>query len=339
MKTLSLSELRDLLQSAGFTAWWTDLSRAAAALREARARHEELAAQSELMDLRSELAQRAAIDTFSAAGEAEDGAARTSAEALALENRALELVGGYEEQRLRTSDLWYRLGGAERIIEERREAVTASARDPERARAHAEAALKAAERQHELLKHEYAAGDVKRSKLWADVEATWAHSFERALVAAERSARERQVRRDAGRLFEEAEERRGRAKQLRSEAEAAGRAVAEAEASRRALLARAATELGCVAGDAFLYFGRRGDERTAFAVALADDPHGANLEVKALGIYTAGRRGVAFLEPAREGPPPIDEEGAHRAGDAILGPRKGAAAGEEKSPASARAKP
>jgi hypothetical protein len=339
VKALSLSELRDLLHGAEFTAWWTDLSRAADALREARARHEELAAQSELMDFRSELAQRAAIETFSAAGDAEDGAARTSAEALALENRALELVGGYEEQRLRTSDLWVRLGGAERIIEERREAVTASARDPARVRAHAETALEAAERQHELLKDEYAAGDVRRSKLWEDVEATWAQSFERALVAAEQSAHGRQVRRDAGRLFEEAEERRARAKQLRSDAEAAGRAVAEAEASRRALLARAATELGCVAGDAFLYFGRRGDERTAFAVALADDPDGANLEVKALGIYTAGRRGVTSLEPAREGPAPSVEEGAPRVGDAILGPRKGAAAGEKKSSASAGAKP
>jgi hypothetical protein len=339
VKTLSLSELRDLLQAPEFTGWWTDLCRAADALRDARARHEELAAQSELMDLRSELAQRAAIDTFSAAGDAEDGAAKTSAEALALENRAIELVGGYEEQRLRTSDLWVRLGGAERIIEERREAVTASARDPARVRAHAETALEAAERQHELLKDEYGAGDVKRSKLWEDVEATWGHSFVRALVAAEQSAHVRQVRRVAARLFEEAEERRGRAKQLRADAEAAGRAVAEAEASRRALLARVAAELGCVAGDAFLYFGRRGDKRTAFAVALADDPDGANLEVKALGIYTAGRRGVASLEPAREGPPPTVEEGAHRAGDAVLRPREGAATGEEKSPASARAKP
>ena len=47
------------------------------------------------------------------------------AEAQALENLALELVGKYEDQRFRTSDIWYRLGGAERTVEVAREAAVA----------------------------------------------------------------------------------------------------------------------------------------------------------------------------------------------------------------------
>ncbi|BDG02536.1 hypothetical protein [Anaeromyxobacter oryzae] len=302
MKALSLGELRELLQSAAFAAWWTDHARAVSALVDARLRHDELVAQSELMDLRSELAQRAAIDTFSAAGGAEDDAAKTGVAAQALENAALELVGRYEEQRLRTSDLWVRLGGTERALDERREAAAAASRDAERSRTHAEAALRAAERQHAALRDAYGVEDGKRTRLWDEIEAIWGRSFERALVVAEQAAHARKVRRSAERLFEEAEERRRRARQLRGEAEAAGRAVAEAEAGRRSLLDRASAELGCLAGESFLYFRHRDDKRTAYAVALADDPDGA-VQVKALGIYAVGRRGVAALEPAREAPP------------------------------------
>src|SRR5689334_15160342 len=117
MKALRLTELRELLQGAPFSAWWTDLGRATAAVKDAVARHQDLLGQAELMELRSELAQRTAMDAFSAAGDAEEAEARAAAQAQELENRALALVAHYEEQRFKTSDLWYRLGGMERTVE------------------------------------------------------------------------------------------------------------------------------------------------------------------------------------------------------------------------------
>ncbi|HET8540598.1 MAG TPA: hypothetical protein VFL83_12065 [Anaeromyxobacter sp.] len=327
MKSLRLGDLRELLQGSEFSAWWTEHGRAVASLRDARTRHEDLSAQSEMMQVRSELAQRAAVDAFGRAGEAEEEGARLSAEAQGAENSALELVGHYEEQRFRTSDLWVRLGGAERLLEERREAVGAArpkGRDGARARAQAEAAVAEAERQCRELRDLYAREDERRARLWDEVEASWSTSFERSLLAAERAAGARLVRREAERLFQEAEERRLRARHLAAEAAAAGQARVEAERRRAALLAEARERFGCAAGEAWLYWRHPDDKRAAFAVALADDPDGANLEVKALAVYTVGRaRGVAFLEPAREGLAPGAEEGDRRFEEYFLGPRKG----------------
>jgi hypothetical protein len=338
MKPVRLGELRELLQDAAFAAWWTEWQRAGGALRDARARHDDLRSQSELMALRSELAQRAGVEAFSRAGEAEDEGARFGAEAQERENRALGLVGEYEEQRFRTSDLWVRLGGAEKGLEERREARS---RKHDGARGRAESALRDAERHHQVLAEEYAAADRKRAKLWEEVEGAWTASFERSLLGAERGLVARRVRREAERLFEEAEERRARAKQLRAEAVEAARELREAQARQAALLARARESFGCVAGAAFLYFRHEDDKRSAFAVALADDPDGTNLEVKALGIYLVGRhRGVAFLEPARDGLVPSAEEGDRRFEEYFLGPRKGVRRDEEggSSPADPRSR-
>jgi chromosome segregation ATPase len=337
MKPVRLGELRELLQDAAFAAWWTEWQRAGAAQREARARHDDLRAQAELMTLKSELAQRAGVEAFSRAGEAEDEGTRFGAEAQERENRALGLVGEYEEQRFRTSDLWVRLGGAEKGVEDRREARAKARHDRNRV----DTALRDAERQHQLLSEEYAAADRKRAKLWDEVEGAWAASFERSLLAAERGLVARRVRREAERLFEEAEERRTRAKQLGAEAVEAARELREAQARQGALLARARERFGCVAGSAFLYFRHKDDKRSAFAVALADDPEGTNLEVRALAIYLVGRhRGVAVLEPARDGLVPSADEGDRRFEEYFLGPRKGARHDEEggSSPADPRSR-
>lgn len=335
MKSVRLGDLRELLQATAFSTWWTEYARAVAALEEARVRHEDLVGQSETMLVRSEIAQRSAVDAFSRAGDQEDEGSRFGSEAQALENRALELVGEYEDQRFKTSDLWVRLGGAERAAEERREAAASGGKDGAKARAQAETALRAAERHHQELKELYEHEDRKRAKLWEEVESTWGVAFERFLVAAEHARAARDTRRVAERLFEEAEERRRRAKQLAAEAESAGRDRASAEGRRGELLAEARRRFGCAPGLSFLYWRHAEDKRSAFAVALADDPDGANLEVKALGIYTVGRqRGVAFLEPAREGLAPAAEEGDRRFEEYFLGPRKGARRDPEGGPTS-----
>lgn len=333
MKAVRLSDLKELLAGAAFAAWWGDHGRAVAALADARARVEDLAAQAQLMVMKSELAQRAAMDAFTAAGEAEDAAVRALADGQAEENRAIERVGAYEQQRLRASDLWVRLGGAERLVEERRDAL-AGARDVEAHRARAEAALRQAERQHEQLQGEYAAADRARTALWEDVEASWARSFERALVGAEHGVRSRRIRRDAERLFKEAEERRARVKQLEAESELAARGLDDAHRRRRALLGSAEERFGCAAGEGFLYWGQQDDKRAAWAVPLADDPDGAQLEVKALAVYAVGRAGVALLEPAREPPPAA----AARLQEYLLGVSQGAPPARADEPGAAAVK-
>jgi hypothetical protein len=331
MKAVRLGELRELLQGSSFAAWWTDFQGAISAVRDARARRDDLSSQAELMALRSELAQRAAVEAFSRGGDADDAGRRFTAEAHAHENRALELVGEYEEQRFRTSDLWVRLGGAEKAVEDRRE----SARDGRDGKGRrAGAALRDAERYQQLAAEEYAGADRKRARLWDEVEAAWAASLEESLAGAEHALVARRFRRDAERLFAEAEARRARAKQLAADAEAAARELREAEARQAALLASAREQLGCVPGTSFLYWRHGDDQRAAFAVALHDDPDGANLEVRALGIYVVGRqRGVEFLEPARDGLGVSADEGDRRFEEYFLGPRKGVRRDQEGGPA------
>ncbi len=332
MKSVRLGDLRELLHGSAFSAWWAEYGNAVAAARDASLRHEDLVSQSETMLVRSELAQRSAVEAFSRAGEADDEGTRSSSEAQALENRALELVGEYEEQRFRTSDLWVRLGGAERTLEDRREASASAGAQGNGAKAstQAKAALRAAERQHQELRQQYDAEDAKRGRLWGEVEAAWAASFERSLLVAEHGVTARRIRREAERLFEEAEVRRLRAKQLAAEAEVAGRERAEAERRRVALLTEARAKFGCAPGGRFLYWRHADDKRSAFAVSLHDDPDGANIELEALGIYAVGRqRGASLLEPAREGLPATAEEGDRRFEEYFLGPRKGARRGGE----------
>jgi hypothetical protein len=191
----------------------------------------------------------------------------------------------------------------------------------------------AAERAHHAAAADYEAEDAKRRALWAEVEATWARSLEASLLGAERGDEARRIRREAERHFAEAEERRVRAKQLRAELEVAERERAAAERSRAELLAAACEQLGCAAGERFLYFRNREDPRGAFAVALADDRGRQDGEVRALGIYAAGRqRGATWLEPAREGLAATVDAGDRRFEDYLLGPRKGARRGGEGGP-------
>jgi hypothetical protein len=326
---LRLSELRDLLQSPAFAAWWSELARAGAALRDAAARREDLVDQAGLMDLRAELAARNAAAALSREGAAEHRANGMSAQAQAMENEALELVAAYEEQRFKVSELWYRLGGAERILEERKENAGAG-----RSRAaQARSLLVQAERAHASLKEEYETELQHKDRLWAEVEATWGRSFEMSLLVAEGLAEAARVHREAERLFKEAEERRARAKRMRADAARAADEFTEAERRQAEMLDRARERFGCVPGRAFLYWRQRDGARSAFAVPLLDDAEGHNIELRALGVYAVDRqRGVAFLEPAREGLVSSEEDGDRRFERYFLGPRRGRAAGAAAGP-------
>lgn len=342
MDALRLSELRDLLQSPAFAAWWAELVRAGAALRDATARREELVDQAGLMELRAELAARNAAAALSRAGAAEDRASAMSAQSQVLENKALELVAVYEELRFRVSDLWYRLGGAERILEERRENAAAAGAAPAPTRPKGKGKLRAAqsrtllqqaERAHGALKEEYESEARRKDRLWAEVEATWGRSFEISLLVAEGRVEAARVRGAAERLFREAEQRRDRARRMREDAARAAAECEEAERRRAEMLASARERFGCVAGREFLYWRQRDDARSGYSVPLSDDAEGHNIELRALGVYAVDRqRGVAFLEPAREGLVATVEDGDRRFEEYFLGARKGRAAGSPAGP-------
>jgi hypothetical protein len=339
MKAYRLSELRDLVQSAEFAAWWTEFLRAGAELEEKAKRAEELHAQAGVMDLRAELAQRGAADTLSRAGDLESQAAELEAEAQGIENRSQELVAQFEELRFKVSDLWYRVGAAERTLEERREALASAGEAAPAARptakskrrpSHAETLLKQAERAYITLREEYERESQKKERLWAEVEKLWARTVEIALVVKEQSADARRVRHASERLFQQSEERRARAKQLRQESDQAARQDEAARSRCRELLTEARQRLGCVSGERFLYWMCKEHDRSAYALALYDEPEAYNLEVKALGIYAVSRqRGVGFLEPVRDGHVATPEEGDRRFDEYLLGPRKGRTPGAE----------
>jgi hypothetical protein len=100
MRAVRLADLRELLQGPAFAAWWTDWQRACASERDARARRDDLLAQSELMALRSELARRAAADASARAGAAEAARPRR-ARAASLERALLSAERGLAARRLR----------------------------------------------------------------------------------------------------------------------------------------------------------------------------------------------------------------------------------------------
>jgi hypothetical protein len=316
MKSVRLEDLRELLGSPEFGTWWAGWQRASAALGEARARYDDLRAQAELITLRSEIAQRRAVDTFSRSGEVEDEGSRATAEAHEEENRALALVGEFEKQRSRTSELWARLGGADEALYSARER-RASGRGG--SRGNPEAAAREAEKARRVVEEEYEAADRKRGGLWKEVEAAWARSFERSLLGAEHALAAGRIRREAERHFKEAEERRARARQLGAEADVAEREVRAAEAAQDTLRLGARERFGCAAGRSFLYWQHPADKRSAFALALFSDPE-ASTSISALGVYVVGRqRGVAYLEAAREGAGPTAGERDRKLEDLIGG--------------------
>ncbi len=288
MKQKRLHEVRALISSADFQAWWGHLNTARDTLREAEARYEELLGQSTLTEFRAELTQKNAIDTLYRAGEHEDVAANMLFEATELENKSFKGVEDFEHQRIRASETWYRLGAAEKHLDEARE------------KKHSAAELVALEKGLRQLSEDYAREDGKKARLWDDVERLWVRSAEVSLQVAEQRALGKKVRRQAEELFGVAEERKQKTKELKAETEAAAHAVEAHKARRSGLLEEAREKFGCSAGTDFLYFRHRDDQRLAYCIALLEDREGYNLEVKSLAVYQVDRaRGVAFLEPAR----------------------------------------
>ncbi|HUB09234.1 MAG TPA: hypothetical protein VMB50_19680 [Myxococcales bacterium] len=335
MKVKALAEVRELVASADFQGWWEELSRTRVAEVVAADRFDELLTQSTLLDFRAELAQKNAIDTLYRAGSCEDAAAKLVAEATDVENRSFEVVAGYEEQRFHVSEIWYRLGAAEKALEELRERVAvdrgaleqagadrAKLREAESILAEAEVDLRKAEKEHRQIHDDYERETQRKLRLWDEVERLWASSAEMNLLVSEKRAEGRKIRKRAERLFKEAEERKTRSKALRADADQQSAERARHSERLAQLLQQARERFGCAVGEEFLYWRQREDQSGAYCVSLIDDSEDYNIELKALGIYRAEKqRGVEFLEPSQE--KRRADEGDQRFEDFFLRGRKG----------------
>ncbi|MBL9038949.1 MAG: hypothetical protein JNG84_10570, partial [Archangium sp.] len=266
MRPRRLGDVRELVASPEFRGWWQELVDARDAVTAAEARHEDLLVQLALTEFRAELTQKNAIDTLYRAGEHEDEAARLLAESTELENRSFPGVASFEEQRFRVSELWYRLGAAERELDDAKER-TPPAGD-----------VQALERRHRVMAEEYERELTRRNRLWDDVENLWTRSAEVNLMTCEARVLGRKVRRSAERLFGLAEERKKNTQALRAETDGSASAVEGARAKLATVRARAKELFGCSVGTDFIYFRHRDDQRHAFAIALVDDREAYNLE-------------------------------------------------------------
>lgn len=296
MKPKRLSELRALLQSSEFVQWWQALQTARAAIADAEKRYEELLGQATLTEFRAELTQKNAIDTLYRAGEHEDRAATMLAEATDLENQSFRGVSEFEEQRFRASEAWYRLGAAEKSLDEAKE----QKRHP--------AEVQVLERAQQVSAQDYERENARKARLWDEVERLWSRSAEVSLLVSEQRVQGKKVRGQAEGLFGAAEERKQKAKALRAETDALAKEVEATKARLSALFEQAKEQLGCASGSDFLFFRHKDDQRLAWAVGLVSDEASYNVEVQPLHLYQVDRaRGVAFLEPARQGPLNLEE--------------------------------
>lgn len=331
MKAVRLAELRTLIGTPAFRAFWDELQAARAAAGKAVRDHEDALTQAMVADFRAELAQKNGIDTLYTAGEAEDAAARLMAESSSLENRGLDLVGAYEEQRYVASECWYRLNAAERALEERREAaaVAAAQRDPTAAKIETE--LARLTRAQAEAKEAYEREQGKKQELWEEVEKQWARSTELDLLVQEKRVDARRIKREAERLFRDAESRKVGAREEHDHVDRLARSRTDAAQAVEMLLRAALDRFGGVATQSFMYFRCAENPKLAYAVALLPDGETFNVEVAELQIYRVDReRGVSFLEPAVDAPP---EDGDRRFEAWFLGGRKGRVR-EETQPAS-----
>ena len=296
MQAKWVHEVRALLEQEVFRAWLRAVSSARESARESAGHYEELLAQANLMEFRSELTQKNAIDTLYRAGEYEDTSAGLLAEASVLENESLELVGAFEQQRLRTSELWSKVQAHEYEIDEaRRVGAETRAREIERVLAPA--------------REEYQRETEQKQRLWAEVEEKWAASFKKNLSLCEQRTKGGAVRRQAERLFAEAEALKHKAAALSAEAEEVARACERREDEAAALVGEVRARFDGYIHEDFIYWPQRENQRAVYVVPLQADLSGYNLDLEPGALYQCDRgRGVEFMEPVVDTPAAAAED-------------------------------
>jgi hypothetical protein len=293
MKALWLREVQAILGREDFLKWWQSLVDLEQKLAAVGSRFDELLAQVNLMDFRAEFTQKNAIDSLYLAGEYEDTAAQLLAEASEIENKSYEAVANFESQRIYVSDLFSRMGAVEhnflkaqtdrdRLEKELREATALYERE-----------------------------NARKMSLWEEVEQMWARSLDINLGVSERRVKSKRARREAERLFREAEQHKRSSKTLQAEAAEAELKRKEIQQAIEDLRTSARKLFGCLVGEEFLYWPRRENINAVYCVPINDHAEGFNIELRAKNIYLISRqRGVEFIEPLPPaGEVPEEEDG------------------------------
>jgi len=297
MKALWLREVQAILGREDFLKWWQSLVDLEQKLAAVGSRFDELLAQVNLMDFRAEFTQKNAIDSLYLAGEYEDTAAQLLAEASEIENKSYEAVANFESQRIHVSDLFSRMGALEHNF---LSAQTEAREERERLEKELREATVVYEREN-----------ARKLSLWEEVEQMWARSLDINLGVSERRVKSKRARREAERLFKEAEQHKHSSKALQAEATEAEQKQKEIQQAIEDLRTSARKLFGCLVGEEFLYWPRRENVNEVYCVPINDHAEGFNIELRAKNIYLISRqRGVEFIEPLPPaGDVPEEEDG------------------------------
>jgi chromosome segregation ATPase len=311
MKAKWFKEVKGLLASQAFKDWWREYTRTLIELDRAREHLDELLTQENLMDFRSELAQKNAIDKLYLSTSYEDQATGLVAEASELENSSYESVANFEKKRIFVSDLWFRKGALEHHIEslksqlgEKNAKIAQSKERNELINLKSdsrtiEADLRRLEKEHRKLTEEYEKESQIKSKLWEEVESVWTRSLGLNLAVAESKVKGKKVKTEAQRFFADSEDSKKRAAEVKNKAEHTSSQVVEFRKKLDNLLVSARCDFECIAQEDFLYWQQRENNRMVYCLPLVTDLDNYNIEIKALTVYQADRQnGVGFLEPA-----------------------------------------
>jgi hypothetical protein len=310
MKALWLREVQAILGREDFLDWWRSLLDLEQKLFAVGSRHEELLAQQNLMDFRAEFTQKNAIDSLYLAGEYEDTAAQLLAEASEIENKSYEAVANFESQRISVSDIFSRMGAVEHNFLSAQTGVRGlrdsveSEKDRERAE-ELKKILKRREADPIRLEKEfreasmlYERENARKMSMWEEVEQMWARSLDINLGVSERRVKSKRARREAERLFKEAEQHKRSSKNLQTEAHEADQKKKDIQQAIEDLRTSARRLFGCLVGEEFLYWPRRENTNEVYCVPINDHVDGFNIELRAKNIYLISRqRGVEFIEP------------------------------------------
>jgi hypothetical protein len=297
MKALWLREVQAILGREDFLQWWQSLVDLEQKLAAVGSRFDELLAQVNLMDFRAEFTQKNAIDSLYLAGEYEDTAAQLLAEASEVENKSYEAVANFESQRIYVSDLFSRMGAVEHNFLS--------------AKAEAREVRERLEKELREATALYERENARKMSLWEEVEQMWARSLDINLGVSERRVKSKRARREAERLFREAEQHKRSSKTLQAEAAEAEQKKKEIQQTIEDLRTSARKLFGCLVGEEFLYWPRRENVNEVYCVPINDHAEGFNIELRAKNIYLISRqRGVEFIEPLPPaGETPEEEDG------------------------------
>jgi Txe/YoeB family toxin of Txe-Axe toxin-antitoxin module len=309
MKALWLREVRAIQGKKEFLSWWQVLTGLIRERSELRSRHEELLAQAKLTEFRAEFVQRNAIDTLYRAGEMEDSAASLMAESSEVENKAYEAVANFESQRIYVSGLYSQMGAEEHRFlslqsevekknEQMKDAKGERFVEVKRRLAAKTKGLKLKGKDLQDASDEYEREADRKMRLWEEVELMWFRSTDINLKVAERQIRGRCSRKEAEKLFKEAELHKQTADRLNQEADKLSNRISELKTGIEQHRSAAKRLFGCLVGEEFLYWPRRENNKQVYCMPIGSHSSDYNIELKSTNLYIVNRqKGVSFIEP------------------------------------------